>query len=337
MATFFNKVIAFFMTLLTMMPWSGMAAKKNAENFRVVAYVVGNTFANAERIDDTHFSQVTDAILFGVATYDEQGEVTLAENFETVLENLRNAIGENKTRLHLNILGPGYTIQSDDWNEQMKDQSKHNNKAFASGKLEQNIKDVLVKYDFDGLFFDYEYPVTKADWKIFDKFIISLDDCLGDDFMLGSAISAWLTQQSREAINRLDFVELMTYDMWDDDGTHSSTVLTKCAVAEMLIRGYKREQIDLGLPFYARPTNHGAYWYDYGSYADKLDEKGFYLDPDTGLTFSFNDYDTIYEKTEWAVKFGLGGVMVWHYACDVPADNSLSLFNAIYKAKTDLM
>ena len=33
---------------------------------------------------------------------------------------------------------------------------------------------------------------------------------------------------------------------------------------------------------------------------------------------------------------GLGGVMIWHYACDVPADNDASLFNAVAKAKQDM-
>lgn len=53
----------------------------------------------------------------------------------------------------------------------------------------------------------------------------------------------------------------------------------------------------------------------------------------TGLTFSFNNYDTVYEKTQWAVEKGLGGVMIWHYACDVPAENESSLFNAVTAAE----
>ncbi|MCR5041163.1 MAG: glycoside hydrolase family 18 protein [Clostridia bacterium] len=56
-------------------------------------------------------------------------------------------------------------------------------------------------------------------------------------------------------------------------------------------------------------------------------------DEERGLAASFNTPDLIYAKTRWAIKNGLGGVMVRHYACDVPADNEASLFNAISRAR----
>ena len=61
-------------------------------------------------------------------------------------------------------------------------------------------------------------------------------------------------------------------------------------------------------------------WYEYNSFYDKLDEDGLYYETDTGLIHSFNTQKTVYDKTAWGIKQGLGGVMVWHYACDVPAE-----------------
>lgn len=160
---------------------------------------------------------------------------------------------------------------------------------------------------------------------------------LGDDYKLGCSISAWNTKQSRKAIKVLDLVEVMAYDLWENDGTHASLANAKQCINQMIIDGYKAEQMDLGIPFYARPTNHGGYWYGYNGWYDKIDDKGFCYDEGTGLTFSFNTYDVVYAKTAWAISRGLGGVMVWHYACDVPKDNSVSLFNAIADAKADMM
>ena len=70
---------------------------------------------------------------------------------------------------------------------------------------------------------------------------------------------------------------------------------------------------------------------------DKMSDDGLYQDAETGLTFSFNTYDVIKEKTQYALENGLGGMMIWHYACDVPADNENSLFGAIDSAKQEFI
>lgn len=335
--SFFSKIFLYilsFIVTITSLPFKTVSER--AADFRVTAYVVGNTFADASRVDASHFKDLTDVILIGVANFNTEGELVFADNFETVLANLRDAMKDSDANLYLNFIGPGYRIQSSDWTEQMKDQSKYHNMAFQSGKLEGNIKAALDEYGFDGAFFDYEYAVTDEDRKAFDAFLLSLDGVLGDEYKIGCAISAWNNSQTRASIPVTDLVEVMAYDMWDNDGTHASLKSAKQCIRQMILNGYKKEQLDLGIPFYARPTTREAYWYGYNGSWSKLDEKGFCCDDDTGLTFSFNTYDMVYEKTEWAICRGLGGAMVWHYACDVPADNELSLFNAIRDAKNDL-
>ena len=129
-----------------------------------------------------------------------------------------------------------------------------------------------------------------------------------------------------------DRVEMMNYDTWDDQQMHASLPLAIESVQKMLAQGYRPEQINMGIPFYARPTTKEAYWYHYAGHYDKLDERGLFYDERTGLTFSFNDYGIVYKKTAWAIENGLGGVMVFNYSCDLPADNKLTLFNAIGQA-----
>ena len=334
----FKRIGSFFLAMfVTLTSFPIRTVSERAKDFRITAYAVGSNFVDASRIDPSHFADITDVILIGVSNFNTEGEITFDGNFEKILGNIREAMKDSDANLYLNIIGPGYKTSSTDWNEQMYDQSDRHNLAFQSGKLENNIKDVLVKYDFDGVFFDYEYPLRKKDWKVFDSFLISLDKCLGDDFKIGCAISAWLTKQSRKSIKVTDLVEVMAYDIWDKDGTHASLKGAKQCIRQMLLEGYKKEQLDLGVPFYARPVTQEAYWYGYNGYYTKLDEKGFCVDDATGLTFSFNTYDMVYEKTQWAIRRGLGGVMVWHYSCDIPKDNELSLFNAMYNAKNDLI
>lgn len=334
----FYRIISFFLSLVYMIPCA--IPSRNSENagkFRLTSYIVGNGLEDSSKIDPSHFYQLTDVILIGVSSFTESGEIILNPNFDRIVSNIRAAIGNSGTRLHVNLMGPGNQSNTSDWNEQMEDQSKRHNNAFRSGKLENNIKELLDRYGFDGIFFDYEYPLTKEHYAVFDDFIIRLDSVIGDRYVIGCAISSWNALQSRKALKVIDMIEVMAYDMWDEDGTHSSFEASRNCIRQMIKSGYPREKLELGIPFYARPTNHGAYWYGYSGYSEKLDEKGFCPDDATGLTFSFNTYDTVYKKVNWSVKCGLGGAMVWHYSCDLPADCTDSLFNAMYNAKTDLI
>ena len=97
--------------------------------------------------------------------------------------------------------------------------------------------------------------------------------------------------------------------------------------------GFSKEQIDLGLAFYARPTTQEAYWYDYKEYYDIIDRYGFAEDEERGLEASFNTPRDIFLKTYWAKRNGHGGVFAWHYSCDVPADHAASLFDQVMRAK----
>ena len=213
-------------------------------------------------------------------------------------------------------------------------------KAIDSGVLEQNIKNALEQYGFDGVFFDYEFPVRREHKENWGAFLVSLKEVLGDEYLMGCAISSGSADLPIEAIRAIDRVELMCYDMWEEEdpdtlGMHSPLSVTIDCWKTLRRLGYESSQIDVGMPFYARPTNHGAYWYAYKDYYHLIDENGYYYDESIGLTMSFNNQETIYKKTEWAIEKGLGGVMVWNYQNDVSGDNELSLFRAVSQAKAD--
>lgn len=322
-----EKIIAFFMSVILLLCGAVRGStQEKAENFRVVSYLVVFDEASIDAIDPSHFKDLTDVIIFGgYAGMHGDGTVTVSDKLAGVVERLK-ALDESGTlRWHLN-----FDIVSDG------DQKMTMREDFRGKELARSIRTVLEEYDLDGVFFDYEFP-QEWDAKLdFSLFLMNLDSVLKDDYLIGAALQPWCARFLPGAIAAIDMVELMCYDNWDEDGFHSTMELAKQDVKNMIKLGYKLNRIDLGLPFYARPTTKEAVWYDYKAYWDKLDENGLAEDTQRGLTASFNTPDLIFEKTQWAIETGLGGVMIWHYACDVPAENDTSLFNAITRAKTAL-
>ncbi len=332
---FLQRIIAWFTAvILSITGASGVTLRQKAENFRVTAYVVVRSAGEVETLDASHFSQLTDIILMGAASFDTEGRVNLCGDFAGLISGMKALTDGLNVRYHLNILGPGAT-EGTTFQEQMYSQGERHRMAFESGALEGNIKAVLEAYSLDGVAFDYEFPLEDTHKQAFGDFLVSLDKTLGDGYMICAALSGWNAGLPKEAIKVIDVAEVMCYDLWDSDGKHATMNVMKDVMKQMRNHGYKRAQLDAGLPFYARPTTEDAYWYDYKDYYDKLDGEGLVLDEATGLTASFNTPEVIYEKTEWAIRSGYGGVMVWNYGNDVPADNDASLFNQIVRAKED--
>ena len=322
-----EKIIAILMSIVLFLCGAvrGSVPEK-AKNLRVVSYLIVESLSALDRLDSEHFKDLTDVIIFGdLAGMHGDGTVELCDDFGAIVEELKSLDETGKLRWHINL-----NIIAE------KDQKTELRSAFRGRALPKNIRAVLAEYELDGAFFDYEFP-QEWDAKLdFSIFLINLKKALGDDFLIGAALQPWCARFLPGAIAAIDMVELMCYDNWDADGFHSTMELAKQDVRNMVKLGYKLRQIDLGLPFYARPTTHEARWYDYRQYWDKIDENGLAEEAGTGLIASFNTPALIYEKTQWAIETGLGGVMIWHYACDVPADNDASLFNAITRARTAL-
>lgn len=305
------------------------------EDFRITAYLVGENVMSLTNGEAEHINEVTDIILFGEATFDENGKITLADDFDEVYGKVKEIIGSNDKHLYINLLGPDSQSTSDDWYEQMADKAERHTAAFESGALESNIKSILDEYGFDGVFFDYEFTIKNKYWKPYNEFIVSLDNVLGEQYKIGMALASWDLGQNKAAREATDFVEIMAYDEWDDDGNHATVDIAKKDVENFIKAGYDKARLDLGVPFYARPTNQDAYWFNYKDYNTALDNNGLCKDEETGLTISFNTYDVIKEKTEYALEEGLGGMMIWHWSCDTEYNSADSLFKAMNDAKTE--
>ena len=121
----------------------------------------------------------------------------------------------------------------------------------------------------------------------------------------------------------------MTYDFVDDQGRHATYEGTVELVKKIGLYGIPVEKVNIGIPFYSRPTDMSTYWYGYNGCYDGIDENGWYHCENTGKDFWFNTPDVVAQKTQYAIDNGYGGVMIWHYNCDLPSTQEGSLLRAI--------
>lgn len=329
---FFQRIAAFFTALISFLTGLfgiGENYTEKVEDFRVTTYIRADYVQNSDSLHTEDFDIITDVILFECASFDNEGNVNLQkEKLEKALANIRNTIGERDVKITLNLLGPSGHTDSDVWEDQMEAQSDEHNKAFTSGVLEDNIIAVLDEYSFDGVHFDYEYPLSLKAWHYYNNFLVSLDKKLGD-YTLGVACNDWNIKFSSKALADIDTFEFMLYDMNDENGRHSTYEDTVNMVKKAGFYGIPLEKVNIGLPFYSRPTDMSGYWYGYNGCYEGIDENGWYHCNDTGKDFWFNTPDVIAQKTDYAINNGYGGVMIWHYNCDLPSNHEDSLLRAI--------
>lgn len=335
MIIFIQRVIGFFTALATIISGffgvNGGLIDKKVDNFKVTTYIRGDAVMYwGGEIYEEDFEIVTDAIIFECATFNSKGEVEYdEEKMEAVISKVREAIGDRDIHLTLNLIGPGGVTDSDVYEDQMEAQSDEHNKAFESGALEENIIDVLEKYDFDGVHFDYEYPLSLKAWHYYNKFLVSLDKALGKKYTLGVAGNAWNIKFTNDAIEAIDTFELMSYDYIDEQGRHATYEDTLEQIQQLGLRGLPIHKVNVGIPFYSRPTDMSSYWYGYNACYEKMTEDGWYHCDDIDKDFWFNTPDVVAQKTDYCIRNGFGGVMIWHYNCDLPSSQEGSLLKAI--------
>jgi hypothetical protein len=207
MAVFIKQIVSFFTSIalvVTNFLGINVSTGEKVDDFKVTTYIRGEYVQSENSLYPEDFDIVTDVILFECASFNSKGEVICNEPIlETALANIRKAIGNRDVNITLNLLGSGGITDSDVWEEQMEAQSIEHNKAFTSGVLENNIIAVLDKYDFDGVHFDYEYPLSLKAWHYYNNFLVSLDKKLGE-YTLGVAGNDWNIKFSTAAIASSD-------------------------------------------------------------------------------------------------------------------------------------
>lgn len=206
-----------------------------------------------------------------------------------------------------------------------------------------NLISYANKFGFDGIDIDYEFPVSKYDYAVFDSFLISLKERMLEEMnvkekaLLSCAFGTRDINYSKEAFASLDFINVMTYDIADQDGYHSS--FWGCGPQASVYYeslGVEREKINLGIPFYGTQIHALMEQYGYGDLTDYDYYKNIYYCP--GYTYGiptpvyFNSPAMVRDKTAYALLSGMGGIMVWHTTADIEYENEFSLWRAVETA-----
>jgi hypothetical protein len=186
-----------------------------------------------------------------------------------------------------------------------------------------NMINFVNQYDLDGVDIDWEYPDVGASANNYTALMGQLSSAMHSrGKLLTAAVIATNGGGVQNAVfGYVDFLNLMAYDGGDGAG-HSPYQYAVYSINYWKGRGLPASKMNLGVPFYARPS--------WASYAELL-AAGCSPDSDTcfyqGTTDYYNGRPTIRRKTDLAIQQA-GGVMYWEDSQDVR--DSRSLHSAIY-------
>jgi chitinase len=230
---------------------------------------------------------------------------------------------------------------------EMAADEKHR-KAFA-----KNCANAVTKYSLDGIDIDWEYPTSSAagissspeDTKNFTLLMKDLRDALGQDRLLTMASASNAKYVDfKEAIQYMNFVNVMTYDMGDppqhNSGLYKSSMTYRScdeSVAAHLAAGVPYDKMVLGIPFYGH--GDGKAFGDYVDFKDiSIDANKYsvrwdatamvpYVTDAAGkMVLTYDDAKSVGLKVEYVRQKGLAGAMYWNIEAD---DASFTLGNAV--------
>ncbi len=194
-----------------------------------------------------------------------------------------------------------------------------------------NLVAFINRYGMDGVDIDWEFPDSTTEA---DHFVALMQEVRAamqspDNFvdgqtkLLTAAVSPedWYGQWVKPAISdTVDFLNVMAYEKGGVD--HSPyTYAVEALDYWITTRGFPKERIMLGLPFFAKDNQ--ATPSDYKPYAVIIDENpdlGPHIDHVDG--YYFNGINTIKKKTRYAIN-NSGGVMIWSIEQDSSTEKSL--------------
>ena len=217
----------------------------------------------------------------------------------------------------------------------------------------KNCLNAVTKYGLDGIDIDWEYPTSSMagissspnDTQNFTLLMKDLRETLGRDRLLTMASASNARYVNfKDAVQYMDFVNVMTYDMGDPPKHNgalykSSLASESCdeSVAKHVANGVPTSKIVLGIPFYGH--GDGKAFDDYVDYKDiKINESKYTVqwdniakvpyvtDATNKMVLTYDDAQSVGLKAEYVIQKNLAGAMYWNIEAD---DASFTLANAV--------
>lgn len=292
--------------------------------FRVVPYYRSSNLMqwNPNHLNAQHFKSFTDLIYFNVGC-DTNGNVTGTGDAQFLqgLDKLKNLRGTAGSKIILGVAHCDEGLTATSANPEKR-------REFA-----RQLAAFLKEKGFDGVDIDWEYPDNADQWYNFCQLLGEVRSAMGaDGLSLSAAINPYYLAPTREMMDLLDFVNLMSYDRGGQHATYPDMVTDVTSIRNKNVPDYK---IVAGLPFYTNETRSNRNWDAQRGYSTVIQ---LYpnIGPDAdlctidGQEHSFNGITTIKKKCQYVKTQKLGGVMIWCYDGEVLMTHAKSLAKAMY-------
>jgi GH18 family chitinase len=267
----------------------------------------------------------TDAIITSLIPYDQLTHINysfLIPNSDGTFKTLNNSwkLEEIVTAAHEKNVRVSIAVGGWGWDNEFEAMAAV---PEARSAFVQNLVAVVDQYHLDGVDIDWEYPDQGQSAQNFLALMKELREAMpekeistavisfGDDTGLGIP---------SEVFELVDYVNVMTYD----GDIHGSLVEFEKGLEYWSGRGVPKEKINIGVPFYTRPSEISfAKLVQFDPAAAQVDSFEYNGSPE-----KYNGIPAVQAKTKLAMQ-NAGGIMFW--ALDHDAQGEYSLVNAIFE------
>jgi hypothetical protein len=190
--------------------------------------------------------------------------------------------------------------------------------------LAQAVADFADEHHLSGIDIDWEFPQPQ-EWGDFVDFLTTLNEKLGDKSLSLALYPQALPLSAQETLaltEAIDYVNIMAYDQFDQNGCHSTLQGAQEAVSLFRSMGFSPSQLILGIPAYGRPLDGSAQWVFYRDIDPNAVSPD---DPNRMGTIWFNSPQLVRQKVALAHEEQLAGVMLYHLLCDRTDTETLTL------------
>jgi len=308
--------------------------QKQKKDFRVSQYLRMDDDDIVALQDNADFSGyydvVTDVIIFDTIYFNADATPRFIggkENFDANFKALKSIIGERSVRIWLTVFFDQYKDGAKDYDGTVKFLRK------KEAQYLNAVANLVEEYDLYGIDYDWEYPQKASHWIAYSKIVKKTAS-----ITKVSVASAPWHGFGPGAIKAMHHVNLMTYDIFDSRGDHCNIYVgTVESAAGLLKKGFPKDKLYLGLPFYGRTVNKSEYaWplysddFDLGKWDNFVPDYAYMADGTEEVADAYlNGYAMIRDKTATAIAMDLGGVMIFRAKCDMPYSYEFSLHRAI--------